>query len=494
MISKSKVIKKERIRRINLLLFSVTVLVLMIGLTSSVSAVAAGGDGTAKDPYQITNCEELQDMSLNLTAHYVLANDIDCSDTANWNDGAGFDPIGDASEKFTGTLDGQNHTITDLYINRGGRSASYVEYGEDYVGLFGCIQGADIRNVALQGIDVTGNYVVGGLVGISYAASVTNCYANGNVKGNHAVGGLVGGSNYGTITSSYATANVTGITAPTYEHGSYYVGGLVGYNYGTITNSYATGNVQCDYVAGGLVGHNPGTITDSHATGNVKGNHVLGGLVGNSSGTVTNSYATGNARGYSILGGLVGNSSGTVANSYATGSAIGTGFRENVGGLVGDNSGTITDCYATGNAMGYYAVGGLVGSNPGTIRNSYATGSVAEWTNRSKSVGGLVGSNCYGSITNSYATGTVPDGSSAGGLVGYNGEKYFDGGVISNSYFTDSAHNNGVGTLEEDGESAFSEISHNAYLDSPDWYFANVWVIDEGVHYPHLQWQTKEID
>ena len=77
------------------------------------------GSGSEGDPFQITDWDELNDTRNNLSANYVLENDIGTSTSgySNYNTGYGFQPIGDNSNKFTGTFDGQNHTITGLYIN-----------------------------------------------------------------------------------------------------------------------------------------------------------------------------------------------------------------------------------------------------------------------------------------------------------------------------------------------------------------------------------------
>ncbi|OYT33739.1 MAG: hypothetical protein B6U87_03005, partial [Candidatus Aenigmarchaeota archaeon ex4484_52] len=57
----------------------------------------------------ISTCQELQDINKNLAGDYYMANDIDCSDTINWNKGKGFEPI----QFFAGLLDGEGHKITD---------------------------------------------------------------------------------------------------------------------------------------------------------------------------------------------------------------------------------------------------------------------------------------------------------------------------------------------------------------------------------------------
>jgi len=345
---------KTRIKRVLTQMVSVGVaaLILLFLIEASASAFSGSGAGTLADPYQITNAAQLQEMKNNLTAHYVLMNDIDCSDTVNWNSGAGFEPVGDKANRFIGSLDGQNYVINGLFINRG-----------NYVGLFGYSESVEISNVGLVDVDITGEFSTGGLVGYKYYGTITNSYATGNVSGGWCVGGLVGYSDHGTITNCYSTGSVTAT--------GHDVGGLVGVNRGNITNSYATGDVSGSRWAGGLVGLTSGPITNSYATGNVSSGWCAGLVGQNYHATITNSYATGSVSGGPYVGGLVGwNYYGTMSNSYATGNVSGT---DRVGGLVGCN---------------YY----------GTMSNSYSTGNVSGDTN----VGGLVGENLYATITNSY--------------------------------------------------------------------------------------------
>jgi len=66
----------------------------------------------------ITNVAGLQAMQSNLSEDYVLGNDIDASNTINWNSGAGFVPVGTLASSFMGSFDGNGFTITGLYINR----------------------------------------------------------------------------------------------------------------------------------------------------------------------------------------------------------------------------------------------------------------------------------------------------------------------------------------------------------------------------------------
>ena len=159
-------------------------------------------------------------------------------------------PIGNFTTNFTGTFDGQGHTISNLFVNP---ATAY-----DFVGLFGDVaySGA-IANVGLIGGSVSGSYSeVGALVG-SNSGTVSRSYATATVSGgsySESVGGLVG-FNFGTVSRSYATGTVSGGGSFTCGFGcsvNSSAAGLVGYNVGTVTQSYATGAVG--YTAGGLVG------------------------------------------------------------------------------------------------------------------------------------------------------------------------------------------------------------------------------------------------
>jgi len=235
------------------------------------SGFSGSVSGAQADPYKITNVTQLQEMADDLDAHYVLMNDIDCSDTVNWNSGAGFAPVGNSSTMFTGTFDGQNHTITGLHINR-------PSTGD--IGLFGLPDSsATISNVALVDVDINGYNQVGALVGRN-DGDVINCYATGSVSGtSHTVGGLVGCLNGGTISNSYATASVT--SSGSGWEGSQ-IGGLVGYvTTGTISNCYSTGSVTQtgSYPwarrVGGFVGLNYAVITNCYYN-NHAGNPSVG--------------------------------------------------------------------------------------------------------------------------------------------------------------------------------------------------------------------------
>jgi len=94
----------------------------------------------------VDNVYDLQNMDAKLSGNYMLSDDIDANETSSWNTGAGFSPVGNATNTFTGTFDGANHMINGLYINR---PKTYN------VGLFGYVNGGAIQNVGLVGDNIT---------------------------------------------------------------------------------------------------------------------------------------------------------------------------------------------------------------------------------------------------------------------------------------------------------------------------------------------------
>lgn len=222
----------------------------------------------------------------------ILDNDIDLSDI-DWT------PIGDYYNRYTGTFDGGNYTITGLTVTG----------SNEYAGLFGRIgSGGTVKNVVLKDVQIESDNqygCVGGVAGNS-DGNIENCSVSGSVSSRHTAGGVVGQQFGGSITLCGSSATVKGTGE---------VGGVAGKtdNSATLTACYATGNVTFERAstintfAGGVVGFN-GTgsiLTACYATGNVTGTGTgtgscyVGGITGdNSSGTLTACYhATGTVSG-----------------------------------------------------------------------------------------------------------------------------------------------------------------------------------------------------
>ncbi len=304
----------------------------------------AAGVGTPTDPYIICTVDQLNNVKFGLLGYYKLSENIDIQNS-EWQ------AIGSKEAPFTGVFDGSGYTISNLQISKG---------TEDYIGLFGNINNATIKNVKLNNVSVTGKNNVGALVGFATGkTNLQNNYVSGNgtVTGVSAVGGLLGRTDTGTVDGCSSTVDVNVTTSSG--------GGLVGYGK-IVKKSYATGNVTGGNSCGGLMGTlvDSSNITECYATGNIIGVQNLGGLIGHGyNSSVSNSFALGNvattntsSTGSARCGGLLGYTNTIkVKNCYSAG--VVTGIGNSIGGLVGDNNYsinlTITSCYFDMNTAGF---------------------------------------------------------------------------------------------------------------------------------------------
>ena len=156
-----------------------------------------------------------------LTKDIIVNTDVLKSDGTIADDISGFrswTPIGNHSNKYTGTFDGNGKTVSGLYFN---------ESNTNYVGLFGYSSGT-IRNVGVVDSYIRGGSDSGGVCGES-SGTIQNCYNTGTVRGNVEVGGVCGSNWFGTIANCYNTGTVSGNTE---------VSGVRGNDFGTTTNCY----------------------------------------------------------------------------------------------------------------------------------------------------------------------------------------------------------------------------------------------------------------
>lgn len=220
----------------------------------------------------ITNVTELQAMKDTLGGNFYLANDIDASATKDWNNGAGFEPIGVSGSSFTGTLEGNGFTITGLYMD----SSQFVaDLGRtnNHVGLFGHTTGATVNNLTIKDMVIEGD---GGFVGFCVGnATSSSVFQQVVVKdcavlsSGSQVGGFVGTGSGVTITLC-RTENVEmgGDGASCGLFNGTCGGGFVDCTAnGTITQSAVAGGRRVSL--GGFVGQ-PGatdTYTRCHCTG-----------------------------------------------------------------------------------------------------------------------------------------------------------------------------------------------------------------------------------
>ena len=196
-------------------------------------------------------------------------------------------PIGNSNEKYQGTFDGNNKTITNLYIN----ASQY------YMGLFGCTYEGTIKNLTFEYANVTKtNNYAGVLVGKAFGGSTLQNIKISNtcqIKGGKYTGGIAG----------YLDGNAYNCVNCAKVQGIQYIGGLCGY-YSRISNSINSmtacanyGNVTASSLGvGGLVGYfDSGTIQDCANYGGVKGTERVAGMVGSvTNGKIQNVFSYGN--------------------------------------------------------------------------------------------------------------------------------------------------------------------------------------------------------
>ncbi len=350
------------------------------------------GKGTEDDPYQIGTAQELAWLAYAVnnqmeSAGYcaVLTADIDLG-YCQW-------PVigilsSNGQRAYTGTFDGQGHTVSGLNITALG--------GRQKLGLFGVAQDAVIENLTVRGsIDLTGvrsydsnmaGYIIGGLLGSGEGSGVTirNCvsqvdisvsFVNDQKAQRASVGGLVGrlsGSGAHEITDCRNEGRVY----TSFEPGAYYLGGSGG-----------------DGGQGGVVGFigagaqlercvNIGTVYAGRAAG-------VGGIVGNAG----DSGVTITLNQCANQGAVSNDTGGVLLRKGGTGGIIGLALTGSI---------TVSSCYNTGAVAGSAIVGGILGGEKGEHSSS-------QYGNKS-----LALENCYNAGDLQVGTATTLVGSLAG--------------------------------------------------------------------------------
>jgi uncharacterized repeat protein (TIGR02543 family) len=475
----------------------------MLTLQAENTDFPAGGDGSAENPYKITNRTELDKVrnylgAANANLHFELTADIDMS-ASDWT------PIGTSASPFRGKFHGNGHKLLNLKTTNAA-----------YNGLFGVVNaGALIEDVHIVGgaIDytstATGTIVgVGAIVGYiplniagdviirnnSNSAAVSThtastgagtggivgninitSSANGNVilsqnrntgsvtgSGGERTGGIVGiaataAANFTIdITSNYNSGDVTGESTVTY-----YTGGIVGYAF--ITTAAGNINITSNYNGGNVTGKSEAIAA---RIGGVVGYANIG--IANSNITISNnsSYAkveTTSSSGTTYIGGIAGllNASITAAN---TGMELFFDKNFAAGSVVGNLAST---AFRSGGLIGYSTFGAATL----TIKNSVAAQDTI-----------------YRPATNGHRIICTASGyTDRGGSVTYGANYAYKDLVLKNATGTATATDNG--NTEGTGKTFAELLTESTYKDGLSWNFTDTWKIEDEVTYPYLQWQ-----
>ena len=257
-----------------MLLFVTTMIMptMMLAEESITPTRPTTGDGSAENPYQISNAAELYwfaglvngtlvGVDRDASANAILTKDITVNEgvldavnkgQVSKSDFIEWEPIG-TSGSYTGTFNGQGHIISGLYFNN----------PEAYnVGLFGYI-----------GDDHKGHK--GKISNVGVSDSYFQFYSQGGgVCGVNGDGGVLQNcSNSSTVIGKYGRA-----------------GGVCGDNCGTVRDCKNTGSVSGQNDVGGVCGDNSGTIKSCYNTGSVHGTDNVGGVCGFGYSAITNCY------------------------------------------------------------------------------------------------------------------------------------------------------------------------------------------------------------
>ena len=422
----------------------------------------AGGSGTAEDPFQIANAQQLallakvtnqeydwdhlDERDLYQNGYYVLTADISLNDTsnfANWESEPPayvWDPIGAASKDiergyadFRGVFDGQGHTISGLYS----LSARLHDKEDTAGGLFGDADRAQIRNV-----NITDSMLIaaemqnaGLLVGESSSSVIENCHVSGRlIVNNVAASGGVAGRVYGDV---FADCSFSGSIVAENEHTCANVGGVCGalHSTGERLVNYASIEVRNSPVmwdCGGVVGSvSQAVLRDSVNNGDITvygQSKSIGGVCG----TVAASFGFARDENDKLIK-VPENSE--IINCINNGSVTAV-ESERVGGIAGGGSsvfqptGTIIiqGCMNNGEIRGKEYVGGIVGEvfaeygnyqlqqcvNTGSVTGSTRVAGIVGSVNTTIGPSVIEGCENRGSVT-----ATAEESGTAGGILGW---------------------------------------------------------------------------
>lgn len=202
-------------------------------------------------------------------------------------------PIGTNTNKFLGTFDGDNHTVSNLKIDTPSTS---------YVGFFGFTSEGEVKNLTINNASVKGRLGVGAFAGSPYTSKMTNLKLTGDVaiEGMSYVGGMLGRNLYANATDLTVDVNDGSyVKATSTENGTRYrtyLGGVIGFmGEGNITVKNVTSNIDVigDVMdIGGIVGiiHYGNSFINIASSGNVTATSAEAALeIGGIAGTVMNS-------------------------------------------------------------------------------------------------------------------------------------------------------------------------------------------------------------
>ena len=331
---------------------------------------------------------------------YELVADLDFDTNGNgvadegdlfWNNGAGWMPVGTSAARFSAILDGNHHYIRNFYMS---------EPVSKYIGLFGAVNSAEIRNLTFTGASVKGYEYLAIVAGDAHESTFSDIHFTGMyIEVMRRRGGALIGSGYDNII-------VDNVTASGQVKGKRESGGLIGYI--SANGSYDVDRNQ---------------LSNIEYSGVVSGNSQIGPLVGAMYRSdvigfrVINSKASASL--YQVGGAFGAVTKVTVANGVIE-SDITSGSWGEAGGLTGHafDSTLVSVSYkgsvtSTGNETG-----GLVGIAGGLLIENTRTDALVTSQSYTGGLIGAVSQNFNVEVSNSLVIPTLNGGGSISPLLG----------------------------------------------------------------------------
>lgn len=265
----------------------------------------SGGSGTEESPYLLSTATDIEDLSAAVEEGFTYENkffsmtqDIDMTDVTGMHPiGNNFGSDGTNVKPFSGTFDGNGHTISHLTL-------SFT--GKDYIGvaLFGVTQNATIKNLTLDESTISADAVTAGIAAAMMGGTITNCHVGAGVQVTSRLQAYAGGVACGVLSSPVAISDCS--SRATVSCPSMGVAGILANNGvagSTIERCVNYGALSADMgTCGGIVGivEGDGTLTveDCANFGNIDTPENAGGIAGLMSPdgfgslTIKNSYSS----------------------------------------------------------------------------------------------------------------------------------------------------------------------------------------------------------
>ena len=410
-------------------------LLLMLALLAPATAWAqsfGGGSGTETAPYLIATTDDMDALASQVNGgnsfsgtYFKMTADLDYT-------GKGYSIIGNYDNRFCGSFDGDDHTISNVTLSGDG----------NYKGVFGVVgSGGTVKNLTLDQSSISGKSGIGGIAGFIENAIISNCINRGSITSSdypacEAFGGIVGAAFNSNITDCQNGGNI----GREQDNNCYSIGGIVG------------------------IAANNCTIVRCQNSANIFGNQGIGGIAGRAENSITISHckSTGLIAGSSFGGGIIGDAKGVdVGHCYSSTAAYISG---DAGGIIGRaEASSVSNCLYRGtiNSPGGSNSGGIVGWNYGsdnTYTNNY----------HRSFIGGINRTDVPGQAMFGYRiTGvspvevSLPEGATVG--VAYEGSVYAGAGQsvvmnldIPNPSITQQCYTLSAGALEDNSDGTYT--------------------------------------